>query len=52
MALRRAGFQSWNHRTASGDLEALAADGHLVAHTKVVVSGYGLAGATAQAVAS
>jgi hypothetical protein len=52
MAIRRAGFQSWNHRTASGDLEALVADGHLVVHTKVVVSGYGLAGATSPAVAS
>jgi len=42
MALRRAGFKSWSSRTASGDLQALADDGHLVAHTKVVVVGYGV----------
>ncbi|WP_405888792.1 hypothetical protein OG762_36490 [Streptomyces sp. NBC_01136] len=45
MALRRAGFQSWNSRTATGDLQALAADGHLVAHTEIVIRGYGVADA-------
>ncbi|MFI5992405.1 hypothetical protein ACIBAC_11210 [Streptomyces sp. NPDC051362] len=52
MALRRAGFQSWNHRTAEADLEALAVEGRLVAQTKVVVTGYALADEQRTAVTS
>lgn len=42
-ALRRAGFRSVSIGTASGDLQALAAGGLLVAHTEMVIRGYGLA---------
>lgn len=48
MAIRRAGFQRWNNSIASGDLQALADEGHLVAHTEVVVRGYGLANSDAE----
>lgn len=48
MTLRRAGFQHWSHSIASGDLQALADEGHLVAHTEVVVRGYGLANSGAE----